>query len=216
MSPFAGSIQPLFRHISPASRSALIVADMPFTSVPSSLSSKPFSAYIPGMNEEIILTGGGRTEVSRQRSIVYRQSGPWSPTIISLLRHLAQVGFAACPRVVGTGFDERGRETLSFIEGEFVHPGPWSDEAMPRLGNMLRQLHEATSSFKVPDNGLARVVWPRTRNRSACHWSLRHRLLEHCLSLQLTNRPHRLGGRRTGRNRHRTGASLLVERPAFR
>jgi hypothetical protein len=156
MSPFAGSIQPLFRHISPASRSALIVADMPFTSVPSSLSSKPFSAYIPGMDEEIILTGGGRSEVSRQGSIVYRQSGPWSPTTISLLRHLAQVGFAACPRVVGTGFDERGRETLSFIEGEFVHPLPWSDEAMTRLGNMLRQLHEATSSFRVPDNAIWR------------------------------------------------------------
>lgn len=156
MSPFERRIQPPFRHACPASRSALFAADLPLASVLSALSSKAFCTYIPGMDDEIILAGGGRTEVSRRGNVIYRESGPWSPVIVSLLRHLEQVGFAACPHVVGTGFDERGRETLSFIEGEFVHPGPWSDEALPLLGSMLRQLHEATSSFKVPDNAIWR------------------------------------------------------------
>lgn len=139
-----------------------VLSICPLRQFPSSLSSKAFCTYIPGMDEENILTGGGRTEVSRRGNVIYRESGPWSPTIVLLLRHLEQVGFTACPRVVGTGFDERGRETLSFIEGDFVHPGPWSDEALPRLGNMLRQLHEATSSFRVPDNAIWRGWFGRT------------------------------------------------------
>ena len=30
------------------------------------------------------------------------------------------------PRVIGSGFDTQGRETLSFIEGGLVYPNPWS------------------------------------------------------------------------------------------
>ncbi|MGO6966643.1 aminoglycoside phosphotransferase family protein [Rhizobium leguminosarum] len=108
------------------------------------------------MNDEICLTGGGRTTVTRRGGVVYRDGGPWSSTVISLLRHLESSGFTEAPSVVGTGFDERGRETLSFIEGEFVHPGPWTDEAFPQLGMMLRRLHHASSSFEPPEKSIWR------------------------------------------------------------
>ena len=102
------------------------------------------------MEDETALTGGGRTIVARRGGVVLRSAGPWSTTVVRLLRHLEAVGFDRAPRVVGTGFDETGRETVSFIEGEFVHPGPWPDEALFLIGTMLRRLHEATASFRVP------------------------------------------------------------------
>ena len=71
--------------------------------------------------------GGHRTAVLRRGSVVVRETGPWASTVHSLLRHLEKVGFAASPRVVGSGFDEQGRETLIFIPGEFTQParGAW-------------------------------------------------------------------------------------------
>jgi len=104
---------------------------------------------------EIELTGGGRTAVSRKGNVVYRETGSWANTVHLLLNHLEKVGFSGSPRVVGSGFDGRGRETLSFIHGKTKHPGPWSKEAMPKLGQLLRQLHQATESFSIPDS----AVW---------------------------------------------------------
>ena len=102
------------------------------------------------MNKEVTLSGGGRTAISRRDDIVFRAAGPWSPAVIALLQHLEENGFLKAPRVIGSGFDEQGRETLSFIDGEFVHPHPWSDSAIHALGRMLRELHEATATFAIP------------------------------------------------------------------
>ena len=96
------------------------------------------------------LTGGGRTEVHRRGDVVHRAASPSSPTVLAFLRHLADRGFAAAPKVIGGGFDAPGRETLSYIEGTFVHPGPWSAEACFEIGGLLRQLHEASASFHPP------------------------------------------------------------------
>ncbi|WP_246730846.1 aminoglycoside phosphotransferase family protein [Rhizobium laguerreae] len=108
------------------------------------------------MGDEIPLIGGGRTTVTRRNQVVYREGGPWSATVISLLRHLQTCGFTGAPLIVGTGFDDRGRETLSFIEGDFVHPAPWTDEAFTEIGSMLRRLHDAAASFTIPANAIWR------------------------------------------------------------
>ena len=63
--------------------------------------------------------GAGSTVVQRREGVVLRPTGPWAPTVHSLLRHPEDVGFAGSPRVVGSGFAPDGRETLSYIE-EFV------------------------------------------------------------------------------------------------
>jgi hypothetical protein len=83
--------------------------------------------------------------VSRQGATVLRPAYPWTPSVQALLRHLERVGFAGAPRVLGIQAD--GREALSYIEGEFVHPYPWSDEAVAAVGQMLRRLHDATATF---------------------------------------------------------------------
>lgn len=102
------------------------------------------------MSEEVPLTGGGRNSVVRIGDVVHRQTGPWAPSVHALLRHLEAEGFSGAPRVVGSGFDEQGRETLSFVHGVSLHPGPWPDEAMFDLGRMLADFHRASSSFVPP------------------------------------------------------------------
>ncbi|WP_233532189.1 aminoglycoside phosphotransferase/kinase family protein [Paenibacillus alkalitolerans] len=104
------------------------------------------------LDNEILLSAD--KTVSRQDNVVLRPSGPWTPHVHDFLRQLESAGFPA-QRVNGSGFASDGRETLSFIEGEFVHPGPWSDEAMVEVGRMLRRLHDAGSSFEPAED----AVW---------------------------------------------------------
>ena len=87
--------------------------------------------------------------------VVRRPAGPWTPAVHALLRHLESAGFAGSPRVAGDGYDEHGREVVTYIEGEFVHPHAWSDEGVWRVGRMLRELHEATATFRPPPD----AVW---------------------------------------------------------
>jgi phosphotransferase family enzyme len=105
--------------------------------------------------DAVLLKGGGRTVVHRRGDTVIRDAGPWTPAVHALLRHLEAVGFRAAPRVVGSGFTPGGRETLTYIEGEFTQPGPWSLDGAAALGLLLRDLHQATSSFRPP----AGAVW---------------------------------------------------------
>jgi aminoglycoside phosphotransferase (APT) family kinase protein len=111
--------------------------------------------------EETPLAGGDRVAVFRRGYVVAREAGPWAPTVHALLRHLEDLGFEGAPRVVGSGFDEKGREILTYVEGEVVHPAPWSDHAIIALGRMLRQLHDATASFRVPDGAMWRPWFGR-------------------------------------------------------
>ena len=61
------------------------------------------------------------TEVYRLGDVVIRETGPWAPTVLSLLRQ----------------------------------PGPWTLEGVTAIGQMLRELHEATASYRLPTD----AVW---------------------------------------------------------
>lgn len=104
---------------------------------------------------------GGRSTVTRRGNVVFRQAAPWSPTTMALLRHLEAEGFEYAPRVIGNGFDEQGREMLTFVEGESPHPYPWRDEALPVVGAILKKLHQATASFAPPDDATWRPWFGR-------------------------------------------------------
>ncbi len=107
------------------------------------------------------LTGGERTAVVRRGGLIIRDAGPWSRSVHSLLRHLHEVGFTGAPRVVGDGFDEQGRETLSYLEGDIINPAPWSDDAIHELGRLIRRLHDATASFDPPQDAVWRPWFGR-------------------------------------------------------
>ena len=98
--------------------------------------------------DEIILSA--KSLVSLKNEVVYRPAGPWTPAILALLRHLKAVGFEMAPPVIEPGIDAEGREMVGYIEGEYIHPGPWTDDTIIEVGRMVRQLHDATASFQPP------------------------------------------------------------------
>lgn len=107
-----------------------------------------------GNDGENIILSAEKSVVLRS-GIVYRPAGPWTPGIHALLRHLQARGFESLPTVIGAGTNEEGQETVSYIEGDFIHPGPWSDDAIVEVGRMVRRLHDASASFS-PD---PHAVW---------------------------------------------------------
>ena len=72
-----------------------------------------------------------------------------APAVRALLLHLEEVGFDGAPRYLGT--DEKGRDVLTYIEGEApLPPYPaWSmaEEILVEAARLVRRLHEATATF---------------------------------------------------------------------
>jgi len=99
---------------------------------------------------EVMLSGGGRTKVARINDNLHRETGTWSDSVHALLKHLEQQEFSGAPRVQGSGYDEQGREVLSYLSGETIHPQLYSAEAMTALGRLLRQMHQCSASFTPP------------------------------------------------------------------
>jgi hypothetical protein len=100
---------------------------------------------------EAPLSGGYVSIVSKVGDTVRRGTGPWTPAVHALLRHLERVGYDGAPRVLGT--DEWGREVLSFVPGEV--PDRASSEVvtepvLAEVGRLLRRYHEAVSGFELP------------------------------------------------------------------
>jgi len=86
-------------------------------------------------DDEVALTGGGRSAVTRRDDVVLRPAEPWSASTNDLLKHLHNRGFENSPRLVGHGFSSDGRQALRFIPGEVA------------VGAMVRRLHDAVSDF---------------------------------------------------------------------
>jgi hypothetical protein len=103
--------------------------------------------------EEEVLAGGNLSRVVRVGETVRRPTGPWTPTVHALLRHLEAARFDGAPRVLG--IDDEGREILELIPGPMAWPemGPLaSDDGLARAANLLRRYHEAVAGFVVPDD----------------------------------------------------------------
>ena len=97
-----------------------------------------------------------RSIVYRKGDVVLRETGPWAKSVHAFLRHLESVGFDGAPKIVGSGFADDGRETLSFVQGEVINPKPFDVEGVEALGRMIRSLHDASASFEIEDDSL----WP--------------------------------------------------------
>jgi hypothetical protein len=94
---------------------------------------------------------------------LYRPASPWTPAVHHLRGHLEAVGFRGASQLVDGGLDVHGRQVLTFVEGEPVHPKGWSDEGVVAAGRLLRGLHDATTTFvPLPDS-----VWMPWFTRAA-------------------------------------------------
>jgi hypothetical protein len=88
---------------------------------------------------------------------VRRPAGAWSPTVHDLLRSLRATGLAFVPEPFG--FDEKGREVLSFLAGRdqdwpFL-PEIRTDRGAENLGRLALRLRTALAAYECPPD----AVW---------------------------------------------------------
>lgn len=106
----------------------------------------------PALHETALVGGDvnvGENVVVRVGDTVRRPVGPHTEYAHALLRHFERVGFDGAPRVLG--FDEKGREVLSFVEGAAaLAPLSRDDETLAALGALLRRMHDAQEGFDPP------------------------------------------------------------------
>ena len=117
------------------------------------------------MTDEVRLEGGSMTHVVRLGDTVRREPGRQSAAVQALLRHLQSQGVDGAPRALG--FDDQGRETVTFIDGElgFV----WDDDVLPPLGALIRRLHDAAASFDELPHASSWIGPIRAPFETICH-----------------------------------------------
>jgi hypothetical protein len=105
------------------------------------------------------LPGGNAGGATRVGDTVRRDTGPWTPAVHSLLRHLHAMGFDGAP--LPLGIDDQGREILTFLEGATVGDAkPWprwtrADASLDDVADWLRAFHDAVADFVPPRD----AVW---------------------------------------------------------
>ncbi|MDP9067944.1 MAG: aminoglycoside phosphotransferase family protein [Actinomycetota bacterium] len=108
-------------------------------------------------DSEEVLGGSGLTHVVRVGQTVRRPARRFTPSVQAYLRHVRSRGIDFVPEPLG--YDEQGREVLSFMAGEVpVEPLPdWatSDEVLVALAGLIRRLHDASDGWEPP----AGAVW---------------------------------------------------------
>ena len=98
------------------------------------------------------------------------------------MHHLERERFAGAPRALG--FDDQGREILTYVEGEagrgkrlipddggrFDHQLPsfvWRDDVLVHLGTLIRAYHDAAATFAWSDREW--LFEPRQPVETVCH-----------------------------------------------
>ncbi len=126
-----------------------------------------------GEDAEVVFPGGltNAGRVRRVGATVRRPDRPTLPATRALLDHLERVGFDGAPRHLGR--DERGREVLSYVEGE-VPDGPataWAltDAVLISVAELLRRYHDAVASFDPSGHRWPRAVPAAFAGRLLCH-----------------------------------------------
>lgn len=121
---------------------------------------------------EIALAGGNENVVVRVGDTVRRPVHAWTTAVHALLRQLEAVGFAESPRVLG--FDDAGREVLTFQAGEVgnypLTPDMTSEDALMAVADLLRRYHEAAVILPGWEDLPWRTRFPETgRWEVICH-----------------------------------------------
>lgn len=126
---------------------------------------------------EEILTGGNVADVvvlvrdDVLGATVRKPATPATPSVHAFLVHLANVGFRGAPR--SFGIDEHGRHVVEYIPGVMADTlGPMSHEELDRLGVLVRDLHDASATFEMPEDAHWEVGIPAPTGDLVCHHDL--------------------------------------------
>jgi 8-oxo-dGTP diphosphatase len=105
-----------------------------------------------GELREILLDGhrleggyvGGAVRIGRT---VRRPTGPWTPSVHRLLRHVRGAGLRGVPEVLGT--DARGREVLTYLPGRVVDVDTerLTEGQLAEVARWARDLHAAVADL---------------------------------------------------------------------
>ena len=102
---------------------------------------------------------GGRVAagVVRIGDTVRRPANVHSPVMRELLTFLEDEGFEGTPRFLGT--DDKGRDILSFLDGDVPSElGHFDDELLTDAAMLLRRFHDATAPLARSGQSSAEVV----------------------------------------------------------
>jgi hypothetical protein len=95
------------------------------------------------------------TTVERVGDTVRRAPGGHAELVHALFEHFQRVGFDGASSFLG--YDEDGREMLSWIEGEAGDiPVPADDQLAADVAALMRRMHDSQAGFKPPDGS----TWP--------------------------------------------------------
>ncbi len=111
--------------------------------------------------ERALVGGAQTTGIVRVGATTRRPAQHRSAYVDALLHHLADVGFTGAPRALG--YDERGRQVLTYIQGEVPHACPYrlSEARILSATALISAFHDAT------------VQWaPREGGEVVCHGDL--------------------------------------------
>ncbi len=105
---------------------------------------------------EGVFLGGGATGARRIGEEVFRPVGHWTPAVHALMRHAKAAGIDEAPGVLGVregGSDER----LEWIPGDDVGVDLGGDLQLAQVGQLVRRVHDALSSFAAPNGASWRL-----------------------------------------------------------
>ncbi|MFV0394780.1 MAG: aminoglycoside phosphotransferase family protein [Coprobacillaceae bacterium] len=126
------------------------------------------------INKEKELTGGNMSTVTTDGENVYKDIKEQSKTIHRLLQHLESNGFNKCPKSLG--FDAKGRERLSFVDGDTIDDYPLyknielKKETIKEAALLLKEFHNATIGFKRSTEDIWYLRYPgKLEKEVICH-----------------------------------------------
>lgn len=137
--------------------------------------------HVAVADETPLPRGRGGGSAWRSGPTVHRTVGPWTETVHAFLHHLEAEGFEGAPRVLG--YDDQGREVLTFLEGEVLADPNWqpgeperwppyaqSEEALAGMARLLRRFHAAATSFRPSSPVWKQWDWSELlRGDVVCH-----------------------------------------------
>mgnify|MGYP003499842311 CR=1 FL=1 len=104
---------------------------------------------------EEVLPGNDTHPVVRIGDTVHRPTSWWTPAVHELLKYLESIGFRYSPRVLG--FDDQGREILTFMGGESGKDGWYkihSDSGLRNYARLLRGYHLGIADYKPSSDSI--------------------------------------------------------------
>jgi len=103
-----------------------------------------------GESERPLVGGWVTSGVVQVGKTVRRPPGSNAPFVHRLLEYLDAAGFEAAPRFLG--YDDRGREVLTFIAGDApsdCRTAVWSDNQLEAAARLLRRFHDVTAGSEL-------------------------------------------------------------------